>query len=225
VTSTSSTLQPDRERADIAEMYVVHRVFRREFQAAPGHVRRVPEGDRRRARVVADYLALILGGLHMHHTGEDAVLWPRLLERAAPSADLIGTMQAQHDRVDDYIEQIEPLAAAWTQTASALQGEQLAALLEDFAAALFEHLDLEEREILPLCWEHITPTEWNSLGQHGRDTMPLRQMPLLLGAILEDATAEERRRMLAPLPAPVRLVVRALGPLVYRRYVRRLRDA
>ena len=219
----STTTSTDQQRPDIQEMYVVHRVFRREFRAAPALVRGVAEGDRRRARLVGEFVQLILGGLHLHHTGEDAVLWPRLLERAAPSADLVETMQRQHDRVDGYLDQAEPLLTEWMATASPVRGEQLARLLEDFAAALFEHLDLEERAILPLCWEHITPAEWNSLGEHGRGTVPPRQLPLLFGAVLEEATTEERRKMLAALPLPARLLVRVLIPLVYGRRIRQVR--
>ena len=221
----TTTTRPDQDRPDIQEMYVVHRVFRREFGAAPALVRGVADGDQHRARTVAAHLQLVLGGLHMHHTGEDAVLWPRLLERAAPSAELIATMQAQHDRVDTCTEQIETLLTAWTAAGSAVRGEQLARLLEDFAAALFEHLELEERAVLPLCWEHITPAEWNSLGEHGRETVPVRQLPLLFGAMLEEATQDERAKMLAVLPTPVRLLMRVLGPVVYQGHIRRVRGA
>ena len=97
MTTTTRTDQ----RPDVHEMVVVHRAFRRESAAAAGLIRGTAEGDTRRAKVVADHLRLGLAGLHMHHTGEDIVLWPLLLERAAPSTGLVETMQAQHHAVDD----------------------------------------------------------------------------------------------------------------------------
>lgn len=212
------------ERPNVEEMAVVHRVFRREFGAAPGLVRGVAASDVRRAGVVADHLDLVLAGLHMHHTGEDEVLWPRLLERAAPSTGLVETMQAQHERVDALADQVTPLLAAWRARADSLAGEQLARVLEDFTDALLEHLEREEREVVPLIARHITPAEWDSLGEHGRDAMSPRQLPLLFGSLLEEATAEERRMLLAPLPVLVRWLLLTLGARVYRRRIRQVRQ-
>lgn len=213
------------QRPNVHEMVVIHRVFRRELTALPRLVRRVAEGDTARAGLVVEHLGLILDGLHMHHTGEDAVLWPLLQVRAAPSSALVETMQRQHEVVDGRTGQLRTLAGAWAKAPTALAGEQLAQLVEGLAAALFEHLDLEEREILPLVARHITVEEWHSLGEHGRDEMTFRQLPLMFGAILEDADADERDQMMAQLPVPVRLVLRTLGARRYRRYINRVRAA
>ncbi|MGW0042309.1 hemerythrin domain-containing protein [Rhodococcus sp. NPDC003348] len=212
-------------RPDVNEMVVIHRVFRREFTALPTLIRAVAEGDVARARLVAEHLALILDGLHMHHTGEDAVLWPLLQVRAAPSTALVETMQHQHGIVDSRTEEVRTQSAIWAQAPTPIGGEQLARTVEGLAAALFEHLELEEREILPLVLCHITVEEWQSLGDHGRDAMSARQLPLMFGAILEEADADERGRMLAQLPIPVRLFLRTVGARRYRRYITRVRAA
>ncbi|MFI7585483.1 hemerythrin domain-containing protein [Spongisporangium articulatum] len=210
---------------DINEMYVVHRVFRREFAALPTLIRRVGEGDTRRAAVVAEHLRLIVNGLHLHHTGEDEVLWPLLLQRAAPSRELVETMQAQHARVDEHSSAVEPLRQAWCRSASTVRGEQLARAVEHFTEALFEHLELEEREILPLVLRHITVAEWQSLADHGRGEMPARQLPLMFGALLEETDDDERARMFANLPLPVRWAMKGFGERQYRRYISRVRAA
>ncbi|MGW0177139.1 hemerythrin domain-containing protein [Rhodococcus sp. NPDC003322] len=212
-------------RPDVNEMVVIHRVFRREFTALPTLIRAVAEGDVARARLVAEHLALILDGLHMHHTGEDAVLWPLLQVRAAPSTALVETMQHQHGIVDSRTEEVRTQSAIWAQAPTPIGGEQLARTVEGLAAALFEHLELEEREILPLVLCHITVEEWQSLGDHGRDAMSARQLPLMFGAILEEADADERGRMLAQLPILVRLFLRTVGARRYRRYITRVRAA
>jgi hypothetical protein len=212
-------------RPDVNEMVVIHRVFRRELPAIPSLVRRTRDGDTDRAGVVAGHLRLIMAGLHMHHTGEDVVLWPLLLERATPSTELVETMQRQHHRDDEHAGQVEALAAAWETDSSGVRGEQLARVVEQLAEALLEHLDLEEREILPLVSRHISVSEWDSLGEHGKDSMSARQLPLMFGAILEEADDEERQRMLAHLPAPVRLVMRTMGAWQYRRYITDVRAA
>ncbi|WP_345342614.1 hemerythrin domain-containing protein [Rhodococcus olei] len=214
-----------QSRPDVNEMVVIHRAFRREFTALPKLIRAVAEGDTARAALVAEHLTLILDGLHMHHTGEDAVLWPLLQVRAAPSTALVETMQHQHELVDGRTEEVRTQSGVWAQAPTSIGGEQLAQLVDDLAAALFEHLELEEREILPLVSRHITGEEWQSLGDHGRDAMSTRQLPLMFGAILEEADADERGRMLAQLPAPVRLILRTMGARQYRRYITRVRAA
>ena len=72
---------------------------------------------------------------------------------------------------------------------------------------------------------HISVAEWDSLGEHGKESMSARQLPLMFGAILEEATEDERQRMLAHLPGPVRLVMRTVGARQYRRYITRVRAA
>lgn len=218
--STSTTTGP---MADVSDMYVVHRVFRREFTLIPRLVREVPQGDTARAHVVAEHLRLVVAGLHMHHTGEDELLWPLLLERAAPSAELIHTMQAQHARVDDYAERLEPLVADWESNAAAVRAEQVARLVEEFWAALLEHLELEEREILPLASRHVTAEEWEQLGKHGSHQMRRDQLPLMFGALLEETDEDERAMMLGKQPLPIRLLLKWVGLRQYRRYITRVR--
>lgn len=219
-----STIEsPDGIRPDVRDMFTVHRVFRREFPSIARLVREVRPGDLRRAAVLGDHLRLVLAGLHMHHTGEDEILWPLLLDRAAPSASLIATMQAQHEGVERLTERVEPLLRAWTAEASPVRGEQLAQLVDDLDAALAEHLTLEEREILPLASRYVTEDEWATLGGHGTDAMTARQLPLMFGSLLEEATPDERRALLAALPAPVRVLMRLVGEPYYRRCISRVR--
>ena len=221
MTATTRTDQ----RPDVHEMVVVHRAFRREFPDAARLVRQVADGDTRRAKVLADHLRLCLAGLEMHHTGEDVLLWPLLLERAAPSTGLVETMQAQHHAVEAHVEAISPLLEAWQAGATTARGDELARSVERFTAALMEHLDLEEREILPLVSRHVTADEWNQLGDHGKDAMTGSQLPIMFGLVLEDADEGERSSMLSHLPAPVRLLLRTVGAWQFRRYISRVRAA
>ncbi len=81
-------------------MAVVHRLFRRELRLLPELIRATPRGDLGRARDLAAHAAFVFGVLHTHHTGEDELLWPKRAERAAPSAELVHTVAAQHEVVD-----------------------------------------------------------------------------------------------------------------------------
>ena len=108
-------------------MYVVTTVFRREFALIPrlvragrcGRHRAGPPWSRRHAR-------LILGGLDLHHTGEDALLWPKLLERDAPHTDLIHRMESQHHRVEELIAELIAALPRWEAEARPAVSEEVA---------------------------------------------------------------------------------------------------
>lgn len=209
------------DRPPVEEMFIVHRAFRAYLPGVPALVRGTTSGDLRRATTVAEHLRLLLHGLELHHTGEDVELWPRLLERARPSGDLVATMQRQHDAVHDLIEYVRSLAAQWLSAPDAVLGEQLARALEALCASLFQHLDLEEQEILPLVEEHITPAEWARLAESMKKAGP-KEAAVLVAAMLDVCDDDERRFMLASLPAPIRVLARVVGLRLLRRHLRRL---
>lgn len=223
--STTFSTTPTADLPWVHEMVIVHRAFRRELRLLPRLVREVDDGDRERASVLAASLRLVLSGLHHHHTGEDDILWPALLERAAPSTGLVETMQAQHAAVERHIDLLPPLLDAWEAAPTRAGAAGLADVVDRLADALVEHLDLEEREILPLALRHVSVEEWNSLGEHGLEEMDRATLPVIFGAILEECSPEERRAMLAKHPLPVRLLLRTVGAAQYRRHVRRVRGS
>jgi hemerythrin-like domain-containing protein len=224
MTNPTSKADPG-QLTDVHDMVVVHRAFRRELTVTPALVRGVAPGDVRRAGVLDRHIRLALTGLHLHHTGEDRLLWPTLLERAAPSTELIHRMEEQHHRVEDLVDRLPPALDRWVAEARPAVGSEVAGTLEELGKALLEHLDDEEAHILPLAARHLSPTEWAALGQHGMAEMDKADLPILFGMVLEDATPQERALMMSTLPLPVRLLLRTVGAWQYRRYVRTVRAA
>ena len=137
MSTTAFSTTPTTDRPWVHEMVIIHRVFRRELTLLPRLVREVRNGDTERAATLAGALRLVLGGLHHHHTGEDIVLWPALLERAAPSTGLVETMQAQHEAVEHHMAQVEPLLVGWEQDPKTSRATALEDLVDRLAAALF----------------------------------------------------------------------------------------
>jgi hemerythrin-like domain-containing protein len=195
---------------DTNDMVMVHRVFRRELGLLPGLLRHA-SGDVARAGRVAAHAAELLGFLHHHHSGEDELVWPKLRERAALQAELVVRMQAQHEAVAGHCAALEAELPAWATSADAATGERLAARVEVLHGALCEHLDEEERSILPLVAETFTAAEWGELGEKGFAAVAKNRRLATLGHILEDASDEERREFLAHIPAPARIAWKLLG--------------
>jgi hemerythrin-like domain-containing protein len=217
------TATANQTLTDVSDMVVVHRVFRREFRMLPELVRSVAPGDTARAAVIAKHARRTLTGLHLHHTGEDDLLWPKLLERAAPEAELIERMEGQHERVQHSIERLGPALDRWQAEARPAVTEEVATLFESLAGALFEHLDEEERSILPIAARHVSQQEWNELGEHATRSMSKSDLPMMFGAIMEEATPDEAAAMMAGLPLPVRILMRAVFLPRYRREISKVR--
>ncbi|MFC4695703.1 hemerythrin domain-containing protein [Geodermatophilus arenarius] len=225
MTNTASTA-PGRTAvpmADVRDMYVVHRAFRREFGLLPGLVRAVEPGDTARAAVLARHARMVLLGLHLHHTAEDDLLWPRLLERCPPDAAVVHRMEAQHSEVERLIGALGPALDRWEVEARPAVAEEVASTVEALGAVLAGHLAEEEREILPLAQRHVTQAEWAQLGEHGKGEMSVRDLPLLFGALLEECDPDERAMMLQVVPFPVRVLLRTVFARRYRRYVSAVR--
>lgn len=204
---------------DTREMLVVHSLFRRELRLAAGLVRRVPPGDTGRSAVVARHLGLVEEVLHHHHTAEDELLWPLLVERVPDElAPVVQLMEAQHGKVDTLLEQIGRLRPAWAADPDARRTEDLAALYDDLYIHTAEHLDAEESRVLPLVARCITPAEWAALGDAGRHGIKRADMSLVFGMMMYEGDPEVVATMLAPAPLPVRVLVPRLGRRAYRRH-------
>ncbi len=217
------TATANQTLTDVHDMVVVHRVFRRELRLIPPLVREVAPGDTARAGVLAAHARLVLTGLHGHHTSEDELLWPKLLDRCTPDAELVHRMEAQHERVHDALEHLGPALDRWEAEARPAVAEEVASAMDALRTALVEHLDDEEREILPLAARHITQAEWDELGEHGVSKTKFREMPILFGAVAEEATPEEMVHILSTVPPPVRFLLRTVFARQYRRYISRVR--
>jgi hypothetical protein len=218
------TVTNDATRTDTWDMLLVHRVFRREFRMMPALIRAAGPGDTTRAEILGRHLANVALGLDHHHRAEDDLVWPLLLDRAGMHAGLINRMEAQHERLHQPLARIGEILPRWRDRALAADRDALADVVAQASVALDEHLADEEREVLPLIEEHLSPAEWAAVGERGREVIPKGPGGLVfLGAVLEEASPAETRRFLADLPAPARILWRLVGERVSGRSRDRIR--
>jgi hemerythrin-like domain-containing protein len=211
---------------DTREMIVVHTAFRREFAQAPALIRSVTPGDRERASRVADHLQLMLDMLHHHHTGEDRLLWPKLLQRVpAELAPIVELMESQHEGIHAEMDGATGAVARWRDSATAADRDELAAALERLNPLLVEHLAAEEQQLLPIAAQNLSQEEWDELGAEGMNGVPKKQLPTILGMFMKDGDPEVLRAMLSHAPLLPRLLMPRLAPKAYARYARSLQAA
>jgi len=197
----------DQTGCDTSDILLVHRIFRWGYRELPRTVREVAPGDLGRAATVANAVDLIDRGLHIHHEGEDELLWDRL-ERRDPGCSMhVDVMKAQHARVAELLDLVDPLVAEWRSSADPATGERLAAALDDVGTTLGVHLGREEEDVVPIAARVLSQAEWDEIGEHGRHALPKEAMPIQLGLMIDAVPPAERDEWLkSNLPAPIRLL-------------------
>jgi hypothetical protein len=118
------------------------------------------------------------------------------------------------------------MLAAWTTSAEWSLGERLSAASSALSTSVDRHLDDEERNALPLIEEHLTQQEWAAAVKQAASFISARNLRLgivLGGLVLDDASEEERQKILSGAPIVQRLVVALFGARTLAAYRRRLR--
>jgi len=207
------------EPIDTSVMPTIHTFYRREIRLAAGVIRRVADGDVRRAKVVAAHLDLVARSLHERHTAEDELLWPKLLDRVPEElAPIVRLMEAQHGQVDALLAEIGDLLPRWAATAEPADRDRLAELFDQLYVHLAEHLDAEEERLLPIAARAVTQAEWEEMGERARQNNRRSELALTLGMIQYEGDPAVIAKMLAEAPAPVRWIVPRLSRRAFRRH-------
>jgi hypothetical protein len=206
---------------DVTEMSAVHRVFRGGFDMAPRLITSVGDGDHARADIVAGYFRNLLEFLHVHHGGEDELVFPRLIERT-DQAEGIAALEAQHARVDGAAATAHSALERWAASASTADAQAFAAAWADLGEVLTSHMDQEEAFVLPLIEEHLTLEEWQQLPGHAMGNFKGDNLFLILGLVRDQMTQEQRDRMLEGMPPPAADAWRNIGVNAYAQTVKDL---
>lgn len=216
------TTTDDLPLADTSDMIGIHRVFREALAAAPRLVGGATPGDSDRAEVIGTYYDNVLRLLDSHHTGEDELLTPKLLERCPDDAETIAEIFAQHADVHAAIDQAHTCVHRWRTAPSALNAAELESALAELDVALTPHLDQEERTILPIAARCINVAEWGELPAHGMRTFTGDKPWLIRGLIRDQMTPTQRAEMDAHTPPPITAMWSETGQQAYAAFLAQL---
>ena len=208
---------------DVRDMAIVHRTFRTASQESARLVRAAPSPSPARVTFLADHIDFGIMMLHVHHEGEDELLYPKLIERVPDQAPMTEQVDHEHQTIKIALDETSAACAAWRQRPSAETGEALAASLDHLGAVVQPHLDDEEQKIVPLAAVTLTQQEWDAMGKHGVAAMPRNMRGVAFGMMLEPLDQADRDYMMKHLPAPVRLLYPLLIDRPYQKYAATLR--
>lgn len=195
---------------DTHDMLLIHRVLRREIGALPGLLR-AAAGNPARAKLVGAHTSEMLEFLHVHHSGEDKLIWPVLRSRVTIGDDLLERMEAQHEQVAAAVAEVRRELPGWTESGDAGVGERIATQFDEMLEVLTAHLAEEEERILPLVAANFSKDEWEALAKHGFGAIPGKRRLFVLGHILEETDENERKTFLLNVPPPARLAFKLVG--------------
>jgi DUF438 domain-containing protein len=156
--------------------------------------------------------------LEGHHRAEDALMWPKLLERgSAETAPIVETMEGQHARIEELSARLAVAVRAWTDDPG-----EVAGVLDELVKLLFRHMSLEEMSVLPLAEKYLTTGEWVEMAHHSGAAMPAGRMSLIFGMTLYEADPAVMDETLASLPPEVRATLEDEGIRAYALYAERI---
>jgi hemerythrin-like domain-containing protein len=208
---------------NVRDMAIVHRLFRQVYDEAARLVRAAPAPSPARVTFLADHIDLALAGLHSHHADEDALLYPKLIERAPEQAPMTEQVEHEHEVISTALDAASVACATWRERPSAQTGEALAAALDHLNEVVQPHLDDEEQKVVPLAAVTLTQQEWDALGKAGMRSVPRRKRGIAAGMMLDALDDEERAYMLKSVPAPMRLLLPLMVERPWKKYAATLR--
>ena len=195
-------------KVDFTFMYAAHDAFHRDLRRLAA----AAEAGRTSDPAVRTGWATFKNQLHIHHTAEDVWLWPALREKVTRPGEVsvLDAMEAEHARIDPVVSRVDASLAA-----TGLAG--LAENISTLTAALSSHMQHEEDQALPLVEAHLGPQGWAAFGKAAGRSEGLRGAAELFPWMLDGAPADTRKRLLGMLPAPARLLYRAVWRPGYAR--------
>jgi hemerythrin-like domain-containing protein len=197
--------------ADVGFMVAMHNAFRRDL-ALLEHLTREAGATATMGQELRGTWESFRDRLHRHHAAEDDDLWPVLRERLSAPSDLarVDGMVEEHGGLSEALDAVD---RAMSASPSADGGPDLAAAVDRLGRLVQDHLEHEERDVLPLVEEHLTRADWRAFLVTERRRTPRRARPDFLGWVLDGANATDTRAVLAELPPPGRLAYRyVIGP-------------
>ena len=130
-----------------------------------------------------------------HHANESSVLFPRLRERSPQAAAVLDSLDEEHVRSRASVRELEHLLLAFEQMGES-RHKAFSDALEHFIEFYAHHMQVEEREVLPLADTLLTEADWdmvNAAFEEHRDPLtghkPSEEYQALFEKILERAPA------------------------------------
>lgn len=201
-------------QADLRGYRAIHIALRDAAHAMAAAAPTLTAAEPQRLTAFRKWWAGYAGEVLAHHTTEDEVVFPALLERVPELAPLMETADADHHHLDELMDAI---TAALGTLADGGSAEPVTDLLREVADHMDTHLGMEDRDFLPQIEAHFSEEEYaeqeaKALKIIGFGAQAFFTLPFIEASVDD----ETRAHLLGTAPLPVKVILR----LSRRRYGR-----
>lgn len=197
---------------DMTMMYLMHHAFRRDLRKFADAVAATPLEEVATWQALAERWDRFFAILHHHHSGEDAAIWPYLMERATPEERAtLEAMEEEHSHID-------PLLTSCREGLAVLAGPPEGIDLADvrnalrvrMAAtrdALSHHLRHEESEAMVILQRYMTQEDWEAIEREQFSTKEHpAKIPFMVCWLAEEMPDAEREQVFAEAGRPMKVL-------------------
>lgn len=190
---------------DLSTYRAVHLALRGGADAMAAVAATVQPGNRPKVDALRRYWAGYSAELHKHHTTEDDIFFPALVERVPVAATLIERTDAEHHELDAVMARCHTAVSA---LAGGVRTADLGPAFADLAALMHHHLDFEDEDLIPLFERHFTAEDHDALEKQAMEALDLRGALFTVPFVMHFADPDERGQLLAGAPVAFRVLYR-----------------
>ncbi|HMG44255.1 MAG TPA: hemerythrin domain-containing protein [Acidimicrobiales bacterium] len=189
---------------DLCVYHAVHHALRMGAHRLADGVAALGPRDERRATAIGRYWVGYAGEVVAHHTIEDDVMFPALVERCPVVADHLPRIEHDHHHLDELM---DACAQAVGSLPRGGDTGRAVALLTDLAEHTDEHLAFEDADLLPLFERHFTGAEFRALDKAAAKSLGLgKQAAFTVPFVVGFADPKVRANIFDAVPLPFKIL-------------------
>ena len=145
--------------ADVLGMRLAHRTMLRDAARLTTRAEQLAASAAGDPRALAGYVRDWADSVHHHHSVEDEILWPVLVESAGPHVDL-SELSDDHAALDPMLARLRAAADAFATRPGEDTATALATVLAELRDTLTEHIGEEEATVFPVIERYVSVQDW-----------------------------------------------------------------
>ncbi|MHA2104952.1 MAG: hemerythrin domain-containing protein [Candidatus Hodarchaeales archaeon] len=131
--------------------------------------------------------------LHFHALGEDKFVFPMIKEKAESLFNLLTNQHNEFEPLEkDYLETLQEIFSLPEGDEKKALGKEFCNKYNFFISLYLKHLQVEERDLLPLLWENFTDADLIVAAGKFASAMPPEVVGYAMGVMLPASNFEER---------------------------------
>jgi hemerythrin-like domain-containing protein len=211
---------------DLTDYRVIHESLRVAPHRLDAALTAFEDGSEGQAQALVRYWAGYAGEVLAHHTVEDDIFFPALVERVPATVEHLGRVDEEHHRLDELMEEAAAAMQRLAGAPTAPVAREAASAVRALADLMDGHLDFEDDDLVPLFGRHFSAEEYEAMHKQAARSLGLgKQAAFTVPFIGHWADPADMAVLMGGAPLPFRLLYRLTRRSHERLTARALGDA